>query len=158
MRIIFLVFIFLFSATNHSYAMECVPKEFEEIFNKADVIFKGKVIKRDSFNMDEDELICWKHSKESPKCGEKIAMFEVTKTWKGDVGDNPSVYASDACYCLGSYFITGEEYIVFANVNNKKYPYHADYQMGTVCDGTVGISKNNPEDELIRKLDEEVSK
>lgn len=139
----------LASAAN---AMQCAPVEFEEAVANADVIFLGKITKRDSFN-DGEKGICSEYSAKEPSCGSKVATFKVSKVWKGVIWDgSTTVYATDGCYCLGSYFEKGGQYIVFANKNSKMHSVRAEYDMGTVCDGTKG-TPNAEESELKKKLD-----
>ncbi len=150
-----LIVLFLSISTN-AYAMQCVPKKFDEIVQQSDLVFTGKVIKRDAFNEDVDSF-CWKYSSDNPSCGSKVAVFEINKVWKGDVQKSTvSVYSGDACYCVGSYFNLGEEYIVFANKNSSKLPFSAEYSIGTVCDGTTSMLNHEYANELEQKLDRQL--
>lgn len=137
----------LFFETNDANASQCALKQFDETVEQADIIFMGKVIKRDSFN---EEGRGWKYSPEQPQCGSKVATFEIYKVWKGDIPDDTTtVYSTDGCYGLGSYFSLSDLYIVFANTNSRELPIDASYGIGTVCDGTTGLLHD---DERIIKL------
>ncbi len=147
-------------STNDALAMSCSPKKFNETIKQADIVFMGKVIKRDSFN--EKGVYGKKYSSDEPYCGSKVATFEIYKTWKGHIQGNnkTTVYSSDGCFGLGDYFKLNHLYIIFANTNTRELPIDSLYRIGTICDGTKDLFPEYPEDkqgkyiiELIQNLD-----
>lgn len=123
-------------------AMQCMPRPLEENFKAADIIFVGKVEQRQAVESSEPDGICWKQSEKQPLCGSKVATFAISKLWKGTLPDTHSVkvFSNDGCYCLGSYFETGKEYLVFAN---HMVDGTAEYTIRTVCDGTISTEEKD---------------
>jgi hypothetical protein len=145
-------------AASPALAMQCMPRPLEENVKAADIVFLGKVTAREPVEYKDEDSICWQRSEKMPLCGGKIAAFTVSKWWKGAPPDQTSirVFSNDACYCLGSVFETGKEYLVFANRTKEG---EADYAVRTVCDGTTAVETTGNDGMpiitgIMRQLDE----
>ena len=151
MKFYLFLFVVLFGFANAplGHASQCVPGKFDDIVKQADVIFIGKVIEKQRILTEEE-----KASAHFPlDCGGKTASFDVYKVWKGEVKKGVTVYSKDACLDTGSYFMTDNLYVVFANTHPKVQ--FADFHIGDLCDGTTNVfSDKKMTLELIKNLDE----
>ena len=136
-------------ASAPALAMQCRPLDPEKVAAEAEVAFVGKVVS--VAPAEYGSGMCWKAERGS-ECGGKIAVFEVAKTLKGKVSGKVSVLAEDGCYCLGSYFTTGREYLVVAGKNTT--PLKADVLAKNVCWGT-GPSASALQKKVIDRLSAE---
>ena len=118
-------------ASAPALAMQCRPLEPEKIAAEAEVAFVGKVVSVTPAEYGSG--MCWKAERGS-ECGGKIAVFEIVKSLKGKTSGKVSVLAEDGCYCLGSYFTAGRDYLVVAGRNTT--PLKADVLAKNVCWGT----------------------
>ena len=129
MRAIIIIILFTVSL-GRAYAMSCEPLPHETQVEGAEVIFQGTIIERKGIAPDGPH-VCAAYSEKKPRCGEKVATFQVTKTWRGELARKVKVHSEDACLCLGSYFEKGKEYIVFAK------QVDGVLRAANVCEGTA---------------------
>ena len=91
-------------------AMTCVRPPLEQLFARADFVFEATVETRHKLDVPPDP-ICWTAG---DRCGPKIATLRVQRVWKGQPGEQTAIRSGDACYCLGTYLMPGERYVIFA--------------------------------------------
>ena len=142
----FFLFWLLLALGSSSFAMQCRPLEPDRIAAEAEVVFVGKVVSITP--AEHGSGMCWKAAQGS-ECGGKIAVFEVARSLKGKTSGKVSVVAEDGCYCLGSYFTVGREYLVVAGKNTT--PLKADVLAKNVCWGT-GPSAGALQKKVIERL------
>jgi hypothetical protein len=96
-----------------TFATTCTRPEPAALFAKADVIFEATVETRQKEKVAEpaEPSVCWT---EGDKCGPKIATLVVGRVWKGQPGRRVTLRSIDGCYCLGTYLVVGDRYVVFA--------------------------------------------
>lgn len=117
---VFLMVVLSSSAT----AMMCVQEELDKRYEAADYIFEATVQSREKLSKKSGEISPCSIKKQH--CGPKIATATVGKIWKGNVDkDTTTIFSIDACYCLGTYLLVGEKYIVFGKKSkNEGYQVH----------------------------------
>lgn len=93
------------------FAMTCMRPEPAALFAKADYIFEATVELRQKVDAPSAPTVCWTGGE---LCGPKVATLRVGRVWKGEPGEEVTIQSEDGCYCLGTYFIVGNRYIVFA--------------------------------------------
>lgn len=139
-----ILFAVLMMFVEMSFAMQCIPESVEKYYKKADFVFEATVVERNKI-ADEGKGICWS---EGETCGPKIANVKVERTWKGDFpSSNTSLYSEDGCYCLGTYLLVGERYLVFGKKSSQKEFEVLD--MGACATELIG----NVEPKRLKKLD-----
>lgn len=148
----------LTSIVSSVQATQCALQPLKANLKNAEVIFKGKIVERYTFETQENSRrsFCASNSAERPNCGPKVAIFQIAKVFKGELSDERiTVYSKDGCLCLGHYFKKGDEYLVFATKTNEEHPAHAKAELvaSNVCGGTGNTS--NP---IIQKSLKELEK
>ena len=94
-----------------TFAMTCRRPEPAALFAKADFIFEATVETRlKEYFEPAGPSICWT---EGERCGPKIATLRVGRVWKGEPDQRVTIRSIDGCYCLGTYLLVGERYVVF---------------------------------------------
>jgi hypothetical protein len=111
MRIV-AVFAVSFLLAPVTFATTCMRPEPAALFARADFIFEATVEARQKEKVDPaGPTVCWT---EGERCGPKVATLRVGRVWKGEPGPRVTMRSIDACYCLGTYLLAGERYVVFA--------------------------------------------
>lgn len=98
----------MLSTLSLANAETCVTPSLDEKIKSADAIFAGRVIAR------RKDISDGEYASDHDSCGGKFAKLKVMASWKGRVLDEQDVYSDDACDGLGTYFFTGDDYLVFA--------------------------------------------
>lgn len=132
-------------------AMVCEPPSTKELYEKADMVFEAVVEKRirvKEHDQKTDNKYCWEYSEDQPDCGPKTAHLKIKEVWKGKLDKLHTIFSEDACYCLGSYLLKGENYIFFSKLAEPDKPYALI--SASSCGGIV-LEKNFIEDKKILK-------
>ena len=148
MKILFLtIAVFISFMLNSSLAFAaCQPKPVDMNIENADIIFMGKVLKKRSVS-EKKMPACFYAKSRKESCGSKVAVFDVSHTWKGAIsGRYELVHSIDSCYCPGLAFKEDNIYIIFGYRTEQDYGLDVKYTVGTVCEGSVGLQsyENNP--------------
>lgn len=105
--------------------------EPHEVAKQAEVAFVGTVLKVDADPYRPWEL-CWDAS-HGDDCGGKRVTFALGEVLRGRLEKRIEVISEDACYCLGSYWELGSDYLVIAEVDEA----NANRLVAaSVCSGT----------------------
>lgn len=114
-----------------AFASTCMRMEPHEVAKRAEVAFVGTVLKVEADPYRPWEL-CWDAS-HGDDCGGKRVTFELAEVLRGRLEKRVEVISEDACYCLGSYWEVGSDYLVIAEVDEA----NANRLVaGSVCAGT----------------------
>ena len=109
MRIIIIAIFML--VTSIAVACDKTRLEPSEAFNKADVVFKGKV--ENLRYLDEPDK-----TKTEPKI---IVTFVVSEIWKGPEGQIITIHTThNRTTCNGFVFKSGEEYLVYSRYSQRE--------------------------------------
>ena len=138
-------------------AMTCLRQEVNELLKSSDYIFTGKVTSRVKVNSEPSEF-CWE---EGESCGTKIATFEIFDVLKGNISSGIRIQSQDACYCLGTYFHSGEHYLVFANNSEGSSVLEdvggcATEELGAAISEGVLVELNSETSQDVNYLNEDV--
>lgn len=86
--------------------------EPSEVAKRAEVAFVGTVLKVESDPYRPMDL-CW-DALHGDDCGGRRVTFELGEALRGNLETQVEVVSEDACYCLGSYWEVGSDYLVIA--------------------------------------------
>ena len=141
------LFVFLLLASSIAHTETCDDPGFSNKYKQADVIFAGEVIDR------EKDLTDKLYANDHQSCGGKTASFKVMHSWKGSIQATQKVYSWDGCDSLGSYFMIGEHYLVFATIDEDNPNVLSDIG-GCYTDSLA----NSIADKTVRKLNKKTKR
>lgn len=119
MNRIFAVFLLLIFAFQGTLACSIELQPLRKQFRKAKSVFAGRVESIESYTPSEQERdkllpddVNWYYKGPFAK-----VRFTLLKTWKNSaVGEREFIaITSDSCQCRQTHFVSGQEYVVFAN-------------------------------------------
>jgi hypothetical protein len=112
-----------------AFGCECRPVSVREAKNQAEVVFRGTIVGFRSSTDDEAEL------SSNAKHGWPIAIFRVTRVWKGQVGltfEMPAIAEGANCFGFWLTFLkVGTDLLVYA----YRIDGAGDY-ITNICNGT----------------------
>jgi len=138
-KLLLLAVLTLFSTT--SVACSCAYPRVDDAFNNSDLVFKGKVVKLESFSSSVFNK----------------AIFDVHDSYKGKEKDFEIVFTNRSSAACGYHLRQGEEYLVFTfigSIDQEEIGFALEgKQMITVCSLTMPLNSASP---YIGKRREEV--
>jgi hypothetical protein len=130
----------LLFASSATWACSCREITVKEASDHADVVFRGTIVSFRDSAKDFGIPGVFKGTK-------KLAVFHVTRVWKGDVGQTfemPAVEELAACTGFWSKFLKEDtELLVYANRARRDSEYYT-----SICTRTALASKSKDYEEL----------